>query len=303
MTENPQLMYVAGRMVAEGEATVSALDAGLLLGAGLFETLRTYGGRPFRLGRHMARLRASGRFFRILVGESDDEIAAVIARLLEANGLADARLRITATRGHLAEGLADDEAQRATLLVTAGGQVSYPAELYERGAAVVASDIRINESDPVVFHKTTNYLGNLLAIRDAHSAGAAEALRFNTRNRLAEGAISNVFLVSGGRLATPPVEDGLLAGVTREAVLALAAECGIPAEQRSLTVDDMLGADEAFLTNSIMEVMPVVRIEKHEVGPKGDPDRLGRPGPITRRLAEAYKALVARETAAGETKA
>jgi len=297
MAENPQLMYVAGRMVAEGEATVSALDAGLLLGAGLFETLRTYGGRPFRLARHMARLRSSGQFFRIFVRESDDEIAAIIARLLEANGLDDARLRITATRGPVTEGLADDEAPRATLLVTAGGQVSYPPELYERGATAVISDIRINESDPIVFHKTTNYLGNLLAIRDAHSGGATEALRFNTRNRLAEGAISNVFLVSGGRLATPPVEDGLLAGITREAVLELAAECGIPAEQRSLTVQDMLDADEVLLTNSIMEVMPVVRIEQHEVGPKGDPDRLGRPGPIARRLAEAYRALVARETA------
>ncbi|MCX5655405.1 MAG: aminotransferase class IV [Planctomycetota bacterium] len=299
MSEKPQLMYVAGRMVAESEATVSALDAGLMLGVGLFETLRTYNGRPFRLARHMARLRSSGRFFRIfLPGETDGEIAAVIARLLEANDLADARIRITATRGPVTEGLSDDEAPLATLLVTAGGQVTYPAELYERGAAAVVSDIRINESDPVVFHKTTNYMANLLAIRDAHSAGAAEALRFNTRNRLAEGAISNVFLVSGGRVATPPVEDGLLAGVTREAVLELAAECGIPAEQRSLTVDDMLGADEVFLTNSIMEVMPVVRIEKHEVGPKGDPDRLGRPGPITRRLAEAYKTLVTRETKA-----
>ena len=295
MVENPQMMYVSGRMVAESEATVSALDAGLLLGAGLFETLRTYGGRPFRLARHMARMRASGQFLRIFVRETDDEIAAITARLLEANGLADARIRITATRGPVTEGLADDEAPRATLLVTAGGQVSYPPELYERGATAVISDIRANESDPLVFHKTTNYLANLLAIRDAHAGGATEALRFNTRNRLAEGAISNVFLVSGGRLLTPPVEDGLLAGITREAALALAAECGIPAEQRSLTIQDMLDADEVLLTNSIMEVMPVVRIEQHEVGPKGDPDRLGRPGPIGRRLAEAYKALVARE--------
>jgi len=298
MPETPQIMYVSGRMVAEAEATVSALDAGLLLGAGLFETLRTYSGRPFRLARHMARMRASGQFFRIFVRETDDEIAAVIARLLEANGLPDARIRITATRGPVIEGLSDDEAPWATLLVTAGGQVTYPPDLYERGATAVVSDIRANETDPVTFHKTTNYLANLLAIRDAHSGGATEALRFNTRNRLAEGAISNVFLVSAGRLLTPPVEDGLLAGITREAVLEVAAEIGVPAEQRSLTVDDMLAADEVLLTNAIMEVMPVVRFEKHEVGPKDDPDRLGRPGPITRRLAEAYKALVERETKA-----
>ncbi|MCX5685783.1 MAG: aminotransferase class IV [Planctomycetota bacterium] len=297
MTEPPKLMYVAGRMVAEGEATVSALDAGLMLGAGLFETLRTYNGRPFRLARHMARLRSSGRFFRIfLPGETDDEIAAIIACLLEANSLPDARIRITATRGPVMAGLSDDEAPLATLLVTTGGQVTYPPELYERGATAVVSDIHVNESDPVVFHKTTNYMTNLLAIRDAHRGGATEALRFNSRNRLAEGAISNVFLVSGGRLATPPVEDGLLAGITREAVLELAAARGLPAEQRSLTVQDMLDADEVFLTNSIMEVMPVVRIEQHEVGPKDDPDLLGRPGPVARGLAAAYKALVERET-------
>jgi branched-chain amino acid aminotransferase len=298
MAEKPQLMYAAGRIAAEREAHVSALDAGLMLGAGLFETLRTYGGRAFRLRQHLARLRASGQTFRIFLGETDDEIEGIIGRLLAANGVADARIRITATRGPIFEELADDEAPRATLLVTAGGQASYPPELYERGATVVVSDIRINETDPRTFHKTTNFLANLLAIQDAHRARAAEALRFNGRRRLAEGAISNVFLVSGGRLLTPPVEDGLMAGVTRAAVLELAAEVGVPAEQRSLTVHDVLDAEEVFLTNSIMEVMPVVRIEQHEVGPKDDPQRLGKPGPVTCRLAEAYKALVAHETGA-----
>jgi branched-subunit amino acid aminotransferase/4-amino-4-deoxychorismate lyase len=130
---------------------------------------------------------------------------------------------------------------------------------------------------------------NLLALRDAHRAKATEALRFNTRNHLAEGAISNVFLVRDGRLFTPPVEAGLMPGITRAAVLELAAEAGVPAEQRTLTIHDLLDAQEVFLTNSIMEVMPVSRIEQHEVGG-------GVPGPVTLRLAQAYKDLVARET-------
>ena len=290
MAEGEQ-MYVAGRFVATAGATVSALDAGLLLGAGLFETLRTYGGRPMRLAAHLARLRASGTVLRLFVRESDDEIAGIIGRLVAANGVPDARVRLTATRGPLAAELDDDEAPPATLLVTAGPMTPYPAAFYETGATVVVSDVRANETDPATFHKTTAYMTRLLVLRDAHRARAAEALQFNSRNRLAEGAVSNVFLVSGGRLLTPPVEDGLLAGVTRAAVLELAADVGVPAEQQSLTVHDLMAADEVFLTNSIMEVMPVARVEQHEVGD-------GRPGPVTRRLAQAYRDLVARETGA-----
>lgn len=286
-----RVMYVAGDYVPMAEARVSALDAGLLLGAGLFETLRTYGGTPLRLGAHLGRLRESGNVLRIFVRETDGEIAEIIDHLVEANpGLSgEARLRITATRGALEAGLQDDEAPPATLLVTAGPMTPYPAEFYETGATVVVSDIRVNESDPATYHKTTGYMANLLALRDAHRARAAEAIRFNTKNRLAEGAISNVFLVRDGRLLTPPLEDGLLPGITRAAVLELAAEVDVPAEQRTMTVHDLMEADEVFLTNSIMEVMPVVRVEAREIGG-------GKPGPITRTLADAYRALVARET-------
>lgn len=282
-------MYVAGRFVPTREAAVSATDAGLLLGAGLFETLRTYGGTPFRLAQHLARLRRSGQVLRIFVGESDDRIAEIIARLLAANKLPDARVRITATRGPLEAELDDDEAPRATLLVAAGPMTPYPAEYYARGATVVVSDIRVCETDPTLCHKTTGYTRNLLALRDAHNARATEALFFNTKNRLAEGAVSNVFLVKDGRLLTPPVEEGLLPGITRACVLELAADVPVPAEQRPLTVNDLLGADEVFLTNSIMELMPVRQVERREIGDGG-------PGPVTRRLAEAYRACVARET-------
>lgn len=287
-----EILYVRGEFLPPAEARVSASDAGLLLGAGLFETLRTYGGRPFRLDRHLARLRASGQVFRIFVGESDDEIAGIVAKLVEANGVPDARVRITATRGPLTEEVDDNIAPRATLLVTAGPMTPYPKAFYETGATVVVSDIRTNETDPVVYHKTTNYLRNLLALQDAHRARAAEALMFNARRHLAEGTISNVFLVREGRLLTPPVDEGLLAGITRQAVLELAAEVGIPAEQRALTIQDVLDAEEVFLTNSIMEVMPVVRVEQHEVGQ-------GKPGPVTLRLAETYRDLVKRETGQG----
>jgi branched-chain amino acid aminotransferase len=306
-------MYVAGQYAAAAEATVSATDAGLLLGAGLFETVRVYAGaegdaaetdsgslqpgRPLRLAAHLARMRASGQVLRIFVGETDDEVAAIIRRLLEANRLTQARVRLTATRGPLEQGLEDDVKPRATLLVAAGPMTHYPPDFYSQGVTVVVSDIRANETDPTTFHKTIAYMRNLLALRDAHRARAAEVLFFNTRKRLAGGALSNVFLVKGSRLLTPPVEDGLVPGITRATVLELAAEVGVPAEQTSLIISDLLEADEVFLTNSVMEVLPVVKVEGHEVGPKEKPDLLGRPGPITQRLAEAYRALAAKETA------
>jgi branched-chain amino acid aminotransferase len=292
-----EMMYVSGRMVPAAEATVAANDAGLLLGAGLFETLRVYGGHAFRLADHLRRMRASGQILRIFVQESDDELAAIIAELLEANALTDARVRLTATRGPLDQQLEDDVAPRATVLVTAGPMTHYPTEFYAEGATVVISDIRANETDPLAYHKTTNYMRNLLALREAHRVHAAEALLFNTRNRLAEGSLSNVFIVKDGRVMTPPVEDGLLPGITRAIVLELASAAGIAAEQKSIIIHDLLESDEVFLTNSVMEVMPVVRIEGHEVGPKADADRLGKPGPVTRQLAEAYRELVAKETA------
>jgi len=299
-----ELVYVAGDLVLAAEARISALDAGVLLGAGLFETLRTYAGTPFRLGAHLARLRASGEFFCIFVRESDSQVAETISRLVEANSLADARVRLTATRGPLAlrepqgdpeqgrrvaAAVDDDEAPPATLIITAGPMTPYPAELYEKGATVVVSDIHVSPDDPTVYHKTTGYLRNLLALRDAHRAHATEALIFNTKGRLAEGSLSNVFIVSGGRLLTPPVEEGLLAGITRAAVLELAAEVGVPAEQQPLSAREVLDADELFLTNSIMELLPVGRVERKEIGD-------GLPGPVTKQLAAAYKTLVARET-------
>jgi branched-chain amino acid aminotransferase len=287
---NAEQMYVAGQFVPARDATISANDAGLLLGAGLFETLRVYNKKPFRLAQHLERLRGSGEFLRIFPSESPRDIERIIDRLLELNGLTEARVRITATRGPLMTELEDDEAPHATVLISAGPMVDYPREFYEQGATVVVSDIRANETDPAVYHKTTGYTRNLLALRDAHRARATEAVLFNMKNHLAGAAMSNVFLVAEGKLLTPPVEEGLLAGITRATVLELAAAESVFAEQGPLTIRDLLDADEVFLTNSIMELLPVCRVERKEIGE-------GRPGPVWKRLAEAYKACVTRETA------
>ena len=285
-------VYLNGEILPVGEARVSALDAGLLLGAGIFETLRAYGGFVFRLEDHLARLLNSAQALDIPLQESRAELAAALERLIEENGLGDARCRITVTRGPLATepGAA---APRPTCLVTAGEMTPYPPELYERGMTVTVSEVRVNEKDPLANHKTTSFMTNLLVLRDAHSRGAQEALRFNGPGRLAEGALSNVFVVKGGRLVTPPVAEGCLPGITRKVVLELARAEGLEAVEETIPADQVLAVDEMFLTNTIMEVMPVCRVERHALGDD-------TPGPLTRRLAALYKELVEKERRAAD---
>ena len=282
------LAYVAGRIVVTEEAAVSIRDAALLRGLGVFETLRTYGGRPFRLAAHLARLRAGAAFLRLEVAESDERIAAVLAELVEANAAPDARIRITATGGH-ADVAAPSRPTAATLIVTAEPLAPYTSDLYECGAAAVLSAIRVNEADPTLRHKTTSRERHVLALRGARAAGALEAIFLNSAGRVAEGTVSNVFIVERGALATPPPEEGLLPGIARATVLELAEGLAIAAAERPVTIAELRGADEVFLTNSIMEVMPVTRLEGQAVG-------ADKPGAVTRRLAAAYKDLVARET-------
>ena len=294
MSRSPRV-YVAGKTIAAAEAAVSIRDAALLHGLGVFETLRTYGGRPFRLRAHLARLRTGAAFLRFEVAESDERIAEVVAELVEGSAAPDARIRITATGGHAADGAmagkpaASREPPPATLIVTADPLAPYASDLYERGAAAVLSAIRVSEADPTLRHKTTSRARHVLALRGARAAGALEAIFLNSAGRVAEGTVSNVFVVCGGALETPPPEEGLLPGIARAAVLELAEGLAIPVAERPITIEELRGADEVFLTNSIMEVMPVVRLEGQAVG-------AGKPGLVTRRLAAAYKDLVARET-------
>ena len=165
----------------------------------------------------------------------------------------------------------------------------YPPELRERGMAAVVSGVRRNETSPLARVKSLNYLDNLLAREEARRSGAGEALLLNTRGFIAEGAASNVFLVRDGTLLTPGVEAGALPGITRQVVMELAGEEGLAVEEANVTLPDLFGAGEAFLTNSVMEVMPLVSVDGRPVGP-------GRPGPLTERLARRYRDLVARET-------
>lgn len=289
-----EYVYLNDRLVEAGEARVSVFDAGLLHGVGLFETMRAYNGVVFRLGDHLERLRSSAGKLGLTVPEDTGPWREAVGRLLEANGLQEARVRLTVTPG--AAGLLDEQGQvgrqAVTVLITAGAMAAYPAEWYGRGMTVLVSGYRQSRQDPLCGHKTTSYFSRLIALREAQMAGCGEALWFTTENLLAEGCISNVFVVKAGVVRTPPVDTPVLAGITRKVVMELAAAEGIELEERALTIDDLLGAEEVFLTNSVMELMPVCRIERHAVGDE-------RPGAVTMRLAEAYRRAVEAECGAG----
>jgi branched-subunit amino acid aminotransferase/4-amino-4-deoxychorismate lyase len=208
-------------------------------------------------------------------------------KLLEMNELAEARCRLTVTTGTLHTDQPSEETH-PTVLASAAAQPAYPAEMYTKGMTVMIAPYRQSTRDPIGGHKTINYLPRLLALSAARENSCSEAIWFTTDNRLAEGSISNVFLVTDKTLKTPPLDTPVLPGITRAAVLELAQADGQPVAESPLTINDLLDADEVFLTNSVMEVMPVTSVEQKTI-------RDGRPGKVTSRLAELYRHAVRKE--------
>lgn len=280
-----EYVYLDEGLVDSAEAQVSVHDAGLLHGVGLFETMRSYNGRVFRLGDHLDRLFSSAEVLGLTITQSRQEMTDAIAELLEANGLGDdARLRLTVTRGNTSN-ITDDTVPHSTMVITAAGLVGYPLELYRHGMMVIISDYKQNPADPIGGHKTINFFPRLIALQQAQQKKAGEALWFTTNNRLAEGCISNVFIVQDDMLLTPPLDTPVLGGITRKVVLELARKNKIECQERELVVKDLLSASEVILTNSIMELMPVCHIEAHKVGDE-------KPGAVYRKLHDLYKQAV-----------
>ncbi len=292
------IVYLNGGFVNEPDAVVSVYDGGWLHGAGLFETMRAENGRVFRLESHVERLRRS--FRELLADIHRDALPAsdALTELLERNGLKTARVRLTVSAGSMyPDRLGDSDSSSGTgggrcctVCVTATKLSGYPPGFYESGAAVVIGDFRLAPNDPVAGHKTTGFLPRLLSLRRAQQARCAEALCFTTAGCLAEGSISNVFVAHKGVLKTPPLDTPVLPGIARGIVLEIARATGIEALECPLTIDDLLDADEVLLTNAIMQVIPVIRVEKHDI-------RDARVGPIARKLLKEYRKLVKKECA------
>ena len=268
-------VYLDGVFALAGEARVAASDAGLLYGRGLFETFRTRRGAVYLLQRHLARLEAGARTLGIELPAALGGLGDIVRELSDRCRLDDARMRLTLTAG--------PAGGRPALLIQAQPVTNYPERVYEQGASAIIVPVRRNETSPLSRIKSLSCLDNILAREQARRAGADEALLLNTRGLLAEGSASNVFVLSGGELLTPPVEDGALPGITRGAVLELAEEAGIPARQASLSYDKLRAADEAFLTNALAGVLPLVSVDGVAVSS-------GVPGEATRRLRALYEA-------------
>jgi branched-chain amino acid aminotransferase len=265
-------VWLDGALLDEEAARVSAFDHGFLLGDGVFETLRVYRGRPFALDEHLARLGASAAAMRIpLAGVALEE---AVCAVLDANDLTDARLRITLTSGRGPAGLARS-AGPATVLVTAAALVPWPA-----ASSAIVSRLRRDQHSPLAGVKTSSLAESVVAFAEARETGADEALLLNLAGELCEATTANVFVVRDGVAATPPLESGCLAGITRGHVLELGAT------EQPLSLADLRAADEAFLTSSTRELQPLVRVD-------GQPVADGVPGPVTRRLADAYSEMVA----------
>ncbi len=270
--------YQNGAFLSSNEARIAADDAGLLRGHGLFETFRARGGRVYLLDRHVARLRSGAEELDIAVPSDVARLPEVVSELAERCGLSDARVRLTLTAG--------PQDGRPALVLQAWPATDYPPEMYTHGVTAVIASVRRNETSPLAHIKSLSYLDNVLAKREALQAGADAAILLNTNGSLAESTSANVFIVLGGELLTPPIADGALPGVTRSAVLELAEGMGMAAGKATLTTDDLLGADEAFLTNAIAGVLPLVSVDKRNVGS-------GEPGELTGRLRALYEAAAA----------
>ncbi len=278
-----EIVYLNGSLIPRSQARISALDYGFLYGFGLFETMRAYEGQVFRLDRHLNRLVHSAEVLGLPIGVTD--LKSAVMATIQANQLGDARVRITISIGE--GGMVPDPStcDKPTVLILAGHYQPYPEQVYEKGFRAIVSSIRRNSQSPLSRLKSANYLESILARQEARAAGIDEALCLNEKGLLAEASMSNIFLVTNGILRTPGQDSGILPGITRETILELASPLGINTVEHDIRLDELFQAQEAFLTNSLMEIMPLTEID-------GKPIGSGRPGPLTKRLAMAYKKLV-----------
>ncbi len=277
------LVYLNGRFVPKEEATVSVFDHGFLYGDGIYETMRAYNGRFFLLERHLARLRCSADAVFLTLPMPIDKISAVLYESLTVNRLDEAYVRLHISRGPGEIGLDPGLCPDPTVVIVAKPFKAYPPEYYDRGVSV--SIVKTRRNHPLALNpsiKGTNFLNNILAKIEANKAGAYEGIMLNWEGFVAEGTISNLFMVKGGLLRTPALAVGILEGVTRGLVLDLARNEKIPVQESAFSPGELTGADECFITNSTMEIMPVTLIDGKPIGGNG-------PGPLTATLMKAYK--------------
>jgi branched-chain amino acid aminotransferase len=278
-------IYISGKFYDKENAKISVYDHGLLYGDGVFEGMRSYNGKVFRLKQHLDRLWASAKAIWLKIPISQDEMAKAVNDTLATNSIKDGYIRLVVTRGAGALGLDPNKCSDPQVIVIADHIQLYPKEMYEKGLEIVtASTIRNHSAALSPRIKSLNYLNNIMAKIEGLQAGCVEALMLNAKGEVAECTGDNIFIVRNGVLMTPPIDAGILEGITREAVIELAEEMNVPVEQVPFVRHDVFIADECFLTGSAAEVIPVVKLDSRVIGD-------GKPGPITRRITERFVQL------------
>ncbi len=281
-----QYVHLNGRLVPKSQAMVSIYDHGFLYGDGAFEGIRVYSGNIFRLKQHVARLFASARALGISLGKSAAFIQAAIVETVIANGVESGYIRVSVSRG---VGLALDPAHLrsdATIVISTEELRLYSDQMYKDGLTVITASTRVPPADCIdpQVKSLGKYLNNIAAKQEANRVGAGEALMLNMSGNVAEATGDNLFLVRDGALSTPPTSEGALPGITRGAVIDICSNLGISCVERVTTLYDVYNADEAFLTGTAAEIIPMVKCDGRLIGD-------GRPGPITNRIISAFREL------------
>lgn len=278
-------IFLDGKFLNEDEAKVSVFDHGLLYGDGVFEGIRVYGGKIFRLEQHLARLNASAKAIMLQVPMTVQALTEACCETCRLNKLTDGYIRLVVTRGVGYLGLNPFKCKNPTVFIIASTIELYPEEVYRKGLNLItAATIRVNPAALSPSVKSLNYLNNIMAKIEAVNAGTVEALMLNGEGYVAECSGDNIFIIRGGKLETPPVSAGALNGITRGVVIELAAKLGIPFSETNLTRYDVMTADESFLTGTAAELVPVANLDGRPIGS-------GKPGQLTLKLIEEFRKL------------
>ena len=281
-------IYINGKYFSKEDAKISVYDHGLLYGDGVFEGMRTYSNKVFRLDEHIDRLYESARAILLTIPMSKQEMIDAVKKTVELSGLSDSYIRLVVTRGSGSLGLDPNRTSDPQVIIIVDLIALYDRKYYDEGLKIItASTIRNHPAALSPRIKSLNYLNNIMAKLEGLQAGCMEAIMLNHKGEVAECTGDNIFIVKRGQLLTPSADSGILEGITRNAILELANTLKIPARETTLTRHDLLVADECFLTGSAAEVIPVVSIDSRPIGD-------GKVGPTTKQLMVEFKKLVLR---------
>ena len=276
-------IYISGKFFDRENAKISVFDHGFLYGDGVFEGMRSYNGNVFRLRAHMIRLWNSAKSLMIEIPMTLESMEAAVNETLKINNIKDGYIRLIVTRGIGTLGLDAHLCNDPQVVIIADHLALYPKEFYEKGLDIVtASTIRTNPAMVGPQIKSLNYLNNILAKIEGHQAGCVEVLMLNSKGEVAECSGDNIFIISKGKLHTPPPEAGILEGITRQTVLEIAADMGMTIKEAPMTRHDIYSAEECFLTGSAAELIPVIKLDGRLIGD-------GKPGTITKKLLTLFQ--------------